>query len=210
MKMNNLKKYKITIEGVTPIIMHNYDAASPFSKYMEERKSITSKGSKKSDEQVKRLSEIQFLESLYFTEELGLFLPSENIQRMLLEACRRTEKLRESRMYFSGISEIGHPLGFSLKTENCKDIQALLKDPKNKYTKMVVIQKNRVSSVRAIFNMWECMIEVEIDTETLNPAQLEKWFCTAGKFCGLGARRPSGPTPGLYGRFIVTNFKEVN
>jgi hypothetical protein len=64
-------------------------------------------------------------------------------------------------------------------------------------------------ATRAIFHEWSCSIEVEIDTDALNPSIVEEWFIFAGRHKGLCARRPGGPTPGQFGTFIVNSFKKV-
>lgn len=201
-----MKKYLVKISGSTPLIMHNSAGANPQNHYTKIKKPLTAKRNK-TDADYEKLAELDFLSSLYFDNEIGLYMPAENIQKMLLEAARGCDQ-KKAKKQVVGCRLLEH-FGYSIETENCGDLEALVKDPKNKYFAMVTIQKSKSPHTRAIFRDWKFELECEVDTEIVDPHIVRDWFVYAGDRVGLGSRRPYAPTPGLYGRFIVNEFSEI-
>lgn len=203
-----MKKFKCRIEGVTPFIMHNSEGASPMCHWTKLAKPLKAKRTKKTDEDQEKLLEIGFLSSLYWSDELnGLYLPSENIEKMILEAGRRCDQ-RGAKSQYPGII-VPHFLGFKFETPNRSDMEKLRQDPNNKYFRIVKIQNSRTPSMRAIFHKWACSFELEVDPEIINPSTAKEWLEVGGKRIGLGCRRPSSPTPNKFGRFQLVEFEEV-
>jgi len=201
-----MKKYHIKVKGVTPLIMHNSAGANPQNHYTKIKKPITAKRNK-TDADYEKLAELDFLSSLYFDVLLGLYVPAENIQKMILEAARGCDQ-KKAKKAVVGVRLLEH-FGYQLETDNCKDLNALMKDPKNKYFAMVTIQKAKNPHTRAIFHNWRFELDVEIDEVIVDPHFVHEWFVYAGDRVGLGSRRPYAPTPGQFGRFVIEQFEEV-
>ena len=60
---------------------------------------------------------------------------------------------------------------------------------------------------RAMFNDWELSFSLTLDTEVITPKMLRQIVDIAGKRIGLGDFRPQ--TKGQFGRFVVTDWKEL-
>ena len=202
-----MKKYLVNIEGVTPLIMHNAQGADPLNKYVKEMKPIQKKRTGKTDSDIEKLADLQFLCSLYWSDSLGgLYMPSENIQRMLLD----TAKTMDSRGARKQIVSVNctHFLGYPFMTKDRDNMEKLVADPQRRYTKSVVVSRSRVVATRSIFHEWSVDVGIEIDNDTINPETVREWFEFGGRYKGLCARRPGGPTPGKFGMFIVNSFVE--
>ncbi len=199
--------YRVKIQGATPLIMHNCQGADPKNPYTIEKKPLMAKKSNKTAAHYDKLSELDFKSSLYWSEEMkGLYMPVDNISKMLLCAGRALDKMK-GKSQFVGLRFTTH-LGFELDIKNRDNFDALVKDPDNKYVRMVTINKAKNPSTRAIFNEWSFEADCLIDDEIVDPQIIESWWIYAGGRIGLGARRPGGPTPGGYGKFVVLSFKE--
>ena len=205
--IRDVKNICVSIRGVTPFIMHNVAAADPQNQWSIKMAPIKNKR-KKTESDHLELRDLSFLSCLYWANDLnGLYLPTDNIRKMLLESGRSLDQ-KGAKKQVVGIS-FPEYLGFPFKTKNRSDMEALKNDPQIRYFKIVTIGRERVPSVRAIFSDWGADILVEIDTSIINVGTVESWFEYAGSRIGLGCRRPYGPTPGEFGRFVVDEFKEI-
>ena len=201
-----MKTYQVKVRGVTPLIMHNSAGVDSQNKYTIEMKPLKAKRAK-TDADDKKLRDLSFLQSLYWNDDLGLYMPAENVQKMLLEAGRHLDQ-KGAKKSVVGIT-FSEYLGFPIETKNSRDLEKLANDEALRYTKIVQVQKAKIVAVRAIFKEWRFQFELEIDETILNPATCLEWVEYAGKRVGLGSRRPYAPTPGSFGKFIVEDFKEV-
>lgn len=204
----NCKQFKVSINGVTPLIMHNSESADPRNKWTLMMKPLKDKRSKKTESDMNEINDISFLSSLYWSDDLGgLYMPTDNIRKMLLEAGRGCDQ-KGAKKQIVGV-RFSEYLGYKLITPNRDNIKALKVDDSLRYFKIVTIGKAKVPSIRAIFKEWSFDIEITIDCSIVNPSTVEEWFEYAGDRVGLGGRRPYAPTPGEFGRFQITEFKEI-
>ena len=203
----DIKIFKVKIRGVTPFIMHNCASADPENYWAIEMAPLKAKR-KKTDSDRKKIRDLSFNSCLYFSEELnGLYMPTDNIRKMLLEAGRACDQ-KGAKKQIVGIS-FSNYIGYKLNVKNRNNREKLTEDPSLRYNKVVTIAKAKVPSVRAIFKEWEFECNIEIDGSIVDFDVVEQWMMYAGKRVGLGGRRPYGPTPGEFGKFIVEEFKEV-
>jgi len=201
------KTFKVKVRGITPLIMHSCVAADPENVWAMEMAPFKAKR-KKTDADRKKIRDLSFNSCLYWSDDLnGLYMPTDNIRKMLLEAGRACDQ-KCAKKQIVGISFSDY-LGYQLNVKNRNDRQKLTDDPLLRYNKVVTIAKAKVPSVRAIFKEWEFEFELEIDGSIVDFDVVEDWLKYAGKRVGLGGRRPYGPTPGEFGKFIVDEFKEV-
>ena len=163
---------------------------------------------KKTESDHKALRDLSFVSSLYWSEDLGgLYLPTDNIRKMILEAGRALDQ-KGAKKQVVGIS-FSEYLGYQLQTPNRSNIEALKNDNANRYFKIVTIGKAKVPNIRAIFKEWAAEITISTDESIIDASTVEGWFKYAGGRVGLGGRRPYAPTPGEFGKFVVEEFKEV-
>lgn len=206
--MSEVKKYLVSIEGRSPFIMHNSDGANPLNKWTLESSLLKKKGTKKTESDIKKLDEISFLSSLYWSHELnGLYIPTDNLRKMILEAGRACDQ-KGAKKQIAGV-RFDQYLGYKFLTDNRDNIDFLREDTSKRYFKIVTIARAKVPSVRAIFKSWSIDFEILIDHSIINPKTVESWIEYAGDRIGLGCRRPYAPTPGEFGRFTLEKFKEI-
>ena len=90
---------------------------------------------------------------------------------------------------------------FSLKYKGPRDLQSLTAAREFHYRKTVVIKKSRTVRVRPIFREWSLEAEIIFDPEIVNRAAIIAAMDRAGKYIGIGNRRPN--KGGNFGRFSV-------
>lgn len=184
---------KIEMVGTAPLLMHNVRLADDQNPYTRAISKLTAKRSKKTEEDKLEIDRLSFAGGLYHDEEMGPYIPAENIFRCLMEAgsLTRSGKKIERGVIFEGTRA-------RLEYDGPRDVDSLWgNDGDSPFVdrRMVAVQRQRIPRVRPIFADWSASIGVEIDGQVLDPEEFEDIVTKAGKLIGLGDYRR------FYGKF---------
>lgn len=189
-------KARLNITGVTPLMQHNVQLASPLNRYAKEMKRISGKRVK-TDEDRLDLARIEFEGGLYLDADLGPIVQTQAIQKVLVEAARITKAGKK-------IERGVQPLGTVVKLEyrGPRTVDGLwnagdggIDSPFVDY-RSVKVQQNRVDRCRPIFRDWSLTSEVWLDESLLDLDELVEIVDRAGSMVGLLEARTIG-----FGRF---------
>ena len=195
---------KVNICGMTPMLMHNGRGANPLDPNSIKMKSLSSKRNKTKDD-IEELLLIQWETGLYFNDEIGLYMPSENLYAAFYKAAKKF-KLG---MKCSAIS-FPDPIGYPIFTANHTNYIELKKDTTNKFVKTIVIQKAKTISCRPIFNKWEMNFELEFETNIIDANEIKTILMAMSQRVGLGVWTPGSPKPGIFGKFLIKSLEWYN
>ena len=184
------------------MIMHNGRTADPLDEFARKLKKVSAKRAKTEDDHL-LMAQIEQEAGLYWSDELGTYMPSDNLQRMFLDACKKLKLGRQS----VGII-IDHEYGVPVIFENHKNWKKITTDPRYRLRKSVTIGAAKVMRTRPLIPTgWELTISIELDPEMIDVDQFHEICHIAGNRIGLGDWRPGAPkVPGRFGRFEVTKF----
>jgi len=135
---------------------------------------------------------VEFEGCLYFSDEVGPYIPGENIERCLREGAKFT-KMGKAIQRGLTIIDLEVPLLYN----GPRDLEKLLDDPNFRLRKPVRVQASRPIRTRPKFSDWELEVEAEIDPKVLDVDQIATIAEHAGSMEGLGDYRPR------YGRFTT-------
>lgn len=178
--------------GVCPMMMHNIQLANPFNKWVCQSKEITAKGKKKTDDDMRELSRLEWFGGLYVNEDGRVILPSEVLLGCFLSGSKKSRLGTDFKCGFDV------PMDAELEYDGPKDAEKLWMDKRFVDVRGVALQKSsRIMRTRPFFSKWECTVKVVFRGEVVNESQVKKAIEDAGMYCGIGDYRPR------YGRFIV-------
>lgn len=202
--MSQVDKMQVSIQGITPLLLHNGQTANPLNVYAKRMKAVTSK-KKKTEEDLEDLLNIQWESGLYWDDNLGLHMPSENLFAAFLKAARKHKLGGEC-------SEVSFcdPIGYPIITENHKNLDKLKADPTNKFIKTVVIKKSKTVACRPIFKSWKLDFDLEFERSAWDANVIKTVLVTWAQRIGLGVWTPGSPKPGTYGKFIIEKINWIN
>lgn len=195
---------KIEVVGLTPMLIHNGRTANPLDPYAKKMKSLTSKRQKTEDDII-ALLDVQWESALYWNNEIGLHMPSEN----LFAAFHKGAKKHKLGVKVGGIS-FPSPIGYPIITKNHMDFDKLKADPSNKFVKPVTIQRAKTISCRPILFPWELNFELEFDTSIIDPNEIKTILTTMSQRIGFGVWTPGSPKPGYHGKFLIKKIDWTN
>jgi hypothetical protein len=205
--MQTLKRYKIHLKSVSPLVMNCDTLANPLHPTSKKLKEITGLKNKQ-DEHHLAIAKLQWNASLYYDDEIGVYLSSKMIIGCLRASARKEKKgLQMKAVIIDCIP--GTPLlpyeGMTpdtlWNTINKKGAQTHV------FTESVNVQRAKTMRTRPIFNIWEARFEILLNTEILSEAEFKRIIERAGFEYGVGELRPQLAT-GICGRFQLESMEE--
>lgn len=197
-------RYRITIGGTSPIIMHNgaagLDTRSPAN--IEKAQIARKRGSNRTESDDDRLRQLECITSLYLDEEGAVTFPAAAIRAVIETGAR---KLKQGPQVREGLV-VERVEKFHYDTEKLgTDLEQLATTAQ--FTTGVVVQRNRVLRTRAKFDEWAITFTVEVDPELVDVEQLVTWLDIGGRRIGLGDWRPE--KSGSNGRFDLSEITDI-
>jgi hypothetical protein len=189
-----MKTLKATWTGIRPLVMHNGLMADPTNDYTRRIKAITNKGSKKlTDTDHEERDRLEWEAGLYWSEEDGLIIPSDNIERCIQLGAQKSRIGKDVQAAVFCV-EPQVPVDY----DGPRNKEKLYADPRFSLRKGVKVQKARIIRVRPLIPTgWKITFNVEFDDTIVNARALAKAMTDAGALVGLGDWRPK------FGRFLV-------
>ncbi len=181
-----MKKYKIGIRGITPLL-HNKPEEYGFDEQWVEKKASTD-------------WEAEALKKLYIDSEGHIYQPATHIDRALIEAGKKIKVKGQGKATYSKL------FGSMVSVE---EFEIVHKKPKYEIHKSLVVipsTKGRIMRYRPMFKEWA--LEFTINAEEEIPQEvIKEAFEIAGKYVGIGDWRPE--KKGKFGKFQVVEWREV-
>lgn len=191
--MITLPRVKARWRGIRPVIMHNARMADPADPMTIELKHLTksAKGGRTVAVEEK-ISRLEWEGAMYWTPELGPYIPSDNIERCLQDgaAKKRLKKDCQAALLASLPS-------FRLEYEGPRDLDEMWESKRLMLRKSVVVSRRRIIRTRPMFSGWYLDVDVEYDPDVLDEKNVIEAMEDAGSLVGLGDWRPK------FGRFTV-------
>ena len=194
--------YRISIEGIEPLIQHSARGLDPFEDLKREAATITKKrGSNRTEADDARLREIDCELSLWLDDEGRPTVPPAALRSCIETGAR---KLKQGGQVREGMIVLDS--AFTYDREALGETVAELSQ-KAQFTVPVRVGQSRVLRTRARFDEWAVEFTVECDPEQVDATQLAEWLDIAGRRIGLGDWRPE--KSGRFGRFKTLAIEEV-
>ncbi len=178
----------IVFKGEAPLVMHNVRMADPLDEFTKRLRAVTAKR-KKTEADHEDIARIEFEGGLYFDPELGPYLPAENIYKCLVEGARLTKQGRAVERAVV-ISDLMAPLIY----DGPRTVDGLY-GAGFVYRAPVGVGTSRTIRTRPRFDRWTVGISAFLDEEMLNADEFDEIAVKAGRYIGIGERRP------MFGRF---------
>lgn len=194
-----MKKYQLIGTGTRPLLMHNVRLASPMNAYAKRLKALNSKRSKTDEDRI-AMARVEFEGGLYFDDEVGPYIPGQNVLASLIEGAKIK---RWGRKVERGVQVMDFVIPLLYKGP--RDIESLWgggDESEFVDIRPVTVQTSKVDRCRPIFRDWAFETELSLDESALDPDDFAEVVQLAGAMAGLGDYRRA------YGRFDV-ELKEL-
>ena len=192
-----MKKIKCECHGISPIILHSCQCVNPLHPLSLEIKKITSIR-KKTEDDIRKLSDLEWESGLYWDDEVGVYIPAENIEATIREGAKARKKGKNIIKGFM-CEDLKVPLDIGEKLTK----QQMCEDMRFRDVRPMKVQQARVMRTRPRFNTWNISFTASYDENMLDLKDVVDAFEYAGQYVGLCDSRPR------YGKF-VTRITELD
>ena len=192
-----MKTLEITWKGVTPLIMHSCQCVNPLHPISKKLKEYTSKR-KKTEEDLQMISDLEWEGGLYWKDNVGLYIPAENIEATIRNGAKVNRKGSDIEKYFD-VQTMYAPL--DIGEEYTKD--SLKADYQFRDVRQMNVMRAKITRTRPRFDMWKVTFIASYNEEYIDLDTIVKAVEYAGNFVGLCDSRPK------YGKFVAT-IKELD
>jgi hypothetical protein len=183
-----LNTTKVSIRGVTPLLMHNGNLADPLHESSIALAKLSGKRQKTLDDH-RALSKTEWYGGLYVDERGRPCLPGEVIEAALAEGAKKTKRGKDAK---AGIVVFGD---FPLEYDGPKTADALWKHGGFLKRAGVRVKQSRVIRSRPMFPEWAVSFEIQWDSSIIkSESDVLDIVADAGR-AGIGDWRPK------FGRF---------
>ena len=192
-----MKQLRITLKGITPLIMHSCQCVSALHPISIELKKYTSK-KKKTEDDLLKISDLDWEGGLYWRDDIGVYVPAENIEATIINGAKSFRKGADIQK-FCTVNDPWIPLDYGRKMT--KD--ELRADYTYRDCRIMTVMRNKVTRTRPRFNRWELTFVLTYDSSRIDLETIKNAVEYAGAYVGLCDSRPK------YGKFSAV-IEELN
>ena len=180
-----MKKYKVEIKGITPLLMNKPEQYG-FDEQWVEKKASTD-------------WEKESLKKLYVDSEGVIYQPATHLDRALIEAGKKIKVKGQGKATYSKL------FGSMVSIEEFEIVHKIQKYETYKALVVIPSTKGRVMRYRPMLKEWALEFHIESEDE-ISADVIKEALEIAGKYVGIGDWRPE--KKGKFGKFQVVKFKE--
>ena len=185
---------KVRLTGTRPLLMHSPLYVNMFDPRTKAHKALGNITNKTTDEAAKTIQQSQWRGALYFDEELGPYIPSDNLEAVIKNGASFDRKGKDIRRYMEVVEQC-----VPLIYKGPRTIEGLWDDGNFIDVRFAnnPSTRGKVTAVRPIFREWQLEFTIAYQAEGLNRDALIKYLTKGGEVEGIGDYRPK------FGRFSV-------
>lgn len=192
-----MKTVTMQITGTSPILLSCDKLADPLDPATIAHKKLTAiRGKAKTEDIIVAIAKSQYINGVYYADDIGVCIPSINIKKCLEEGAKLSrdgDKVRKGVMIFDENIKLEYG-------ENLTPLQ--LWESRNYLDKRsVVVGQAKVMCYRPKFIKWSLTVEIVYDPTIIEPEWMLGFLNAAGAYVGLGGFRPA--KNGMFGRFTA-------
>ena len=166
------------------LIVHNGLLADREYEWARRLAEVTSKR-KKTDEDHAAVAFLEWNGSLYFDDEMGPYLPGDNVRRCLLDAARLS---KEGKNVERGVLNVSRKN--RLNYDGPRTRESLWDDHRFQHRAIVKVGQSKIVRTRPKFVRWSATVTVDFDSSVIEGRDITRIANVGGRAIGLCDGRP--------------------
>lgn len=187
-----MRNLQVTWKGTTPLIMHSCQCVNPLHPIARELKKYTSK-KKKTDEDLIKISDLEWESGAYWKDGLGLYIPAENVEATIINGAKVNKKGKDIEKYCN-VTDLYIPFDYG---ENLTKDE-LISNYEYRDTRVMTVMRAKILRTRPRFDQWKIVFNIQYDESKIDIDTIVNAIEYAGQYVGLCDSRPK------YGKFVAT------
>ena len=185
-----IQQMNVRISGIDYLLQNNPQSVDPFNEYRKAMKAITNKRLKTEDDLIE-LGNIEVESKLYFSDELGVYVPSRWLSEAICTACYAIVKVAKKKAR-GGVFIAEHEIKLHYDNENLvKGISDIVKNKVFRHRAILKQGEIRVTKDFPIFKNWWFETVIEYDDSVIDFGSLKSVIERTSMYGGFGDFRPT-------------------
>lgn len=157
-----MKNLRVTWKGITPLIMHSCQCVNPLHPISKEIRKLSDKprGQKLTEEELERLSDLEWEAGAYWKEGLGLYMPAENVEATIQNGAKANKKGKDIEKYVN-VTDLYIPFNYG---ENLSK-EELIQNYEYRDTRIMTVQRSKILRTRPRFDQWNITFNLMYNEE---------------------------------------------
>ena len=187
-----MKTLRVTWKGITPLIMHSCKCVNPLHPIAKEIAKINEKKKNKTEDDIQRLSDLEWEAGAYWDDEIGLYIPAENVEATIRNGGKARRKGKDFEKYVN-VTDLYIPLEYGEDLTK----EELIRKYEYRDVRCMKVQRNRIIRTRPRFDQWKITFNLLYDESGIDLDTIVSTIEYAGQYVGLCDSRPK------YGKFVA-------
>lgn len=191
-----MQEIELVLTGTNPVLFHNSRLVNPFDPINKEKKRLTDKRTKQTEEDRIMVARLEWTAGWYWDDKDGPIMPLANVYASILKAAKST---RNGPLVDKGVNMLS--LQEPIDYQGPRDLESLwgsgLEGSPFVDYRPVGQQAVKIMRCRPILHDWTVTTTWVVDETIIDPEQFIEFATFAGKYIGVGDYRA------MYGRFAI-------
>lgn len=170
--------------------MHSCQCVNPLHPISLELKKYTSKR-KKTEEDLIKISDLEWEAGAYWKDGLGLYIPAENVEATLINGAKANKKGKDIEKYCD-VTDLYIPFYYG---ENLTK-EELIANYEYRDTRPMTVMRAKIIRTRPRFDQWKIIFNLQYHEDKIDIDTIINAMEYAGQYIGLCDSRPK------YGKFV--------
>lgn len=186
-----IQQASIKITGINYLLQNNPQTVDPFNRFTKAKKAITSKGVRKTEDDLIELGNVETESKIYFDNEIGVYAPTRWLTEGICTGAFAVIKVGKDKMR-GGIFAVEDKAKLHYKEmAKVKKIEDVVMNPVFRHRALLPQGKDRVAKDFPIFKDWSFQTLIEFDDTVVDFAGLKAVVERTAKYVGYGDFRPT-------------------
>jgi len=180
----------LSIEGVSPLLMHNPQTVDRFNPYSKRMSQINAKKTGRTDEDYRELSDLEVESSVYFKDG-KVVIPTRWVAAAYAKHSFSTAKVAKDKIRGAVFTTEDYvPLDYR-GMNKVKEVHDIVGNPEFRHKMILPQGQVRIAKTFPIFHDWSFSCDLEFDDTIIDPDAMERVIKHAAKYGGFGDFRPT-------------------
>jgi len=186
----SMRNAKISITGVSPLLMNNPQTVDRFNKFAKRMAAINAKKTRRTDDDYLELRDLEMESKSYFDEEIGVYVPSSWVSEAIATAAFRVAKISRADIRGAMFTTEDKIRLTYRDMDKVKKIEDIVKNQAFRIVLNLPQGQTRLAKAFPIFHHWSFETAVEFDDKIIDPDSLSRIIDHTARYGGFGDFRP--------------------
>lgn len=186
-----IRTLNVSFKGIGPLLLNNPQTVDRFNRYAKRMSEINAKRTRRTDEDYHELGDIAVESKLYWSEDLGVYVPSRWLMAALCKAAYKVARVSMADIR-SSVFPIQERVSLTFSgQELVNGVEDIVKNSRFRHKMLLPQGRVRIAKHAPIFHDWSFTFGLEFEDTVLDKSDITRILEHAALRGGFGDFRPT-------------------